>query len=150
MNEPEVSTHLALGREGEQLARRYLRQQGYQIVLMNFTARLGRSFSGRPLTGEIDIVAYEGTQLCFIEVKTRRDDQYWLPEEAVNRTKQRQIARVARRYRQLFGLLTEPYRFDVVAIVWPHQAVPQIRLQRDYFCEPGKNKRAFSWQRLES
>ncbi len=142
--------HLELGRRGEQLAVDYLKKKGYRIVAMNFITRLGRSITGRHLTGEIDIIAYDGEMLCFIEVKTRSNEIFATAEQAVDRRKQRQIARAARRYRQLFDLINESYRFDVVAILLCLDAQPQIRLERAFFVDPGVKKRAYIWQRYKA
>src|ERR1051326_1765239 len=131
--EIDVAPHLELGRRGERLALEYLKIWGYRIVVMNFVTRLGRNLAGRPLTGEIDIVAYDGATLCFIEVKTRRSDGFAAPEEAVDGDKQRQLRRTARRYLKMFGIRNCQYRFDVVAIVWPTGGSPAISLKRAFF-----------------
>jgi putative endonuclease len=130
------AAHLELGRRGEKLALDFLKKQGYRIVAMNSMIRLGRSLTGHPLTGEIDIIAYEGSLLCFIEVKTRRSDDFAPPEQAVDRRKQRRLSRAARRYRQLLCLSGESYRFDVVAVLLPEGGKPEIRLERGFFQEP--------------
>ena len=115
---PRRAAHIILGERGEQLALRFLKEQeGYRIVATNFVVPLGRGLGGNKLTGEIDIVAYEGDTLAFIEVKTRASDQFVAPERAVDLRKQRQIARAARRYRQLMNVLDEPHRYDVVTVV---------------------------------
>ena len=134
--------HLELGKRGEELALEFLKKQGYRIVSMNSIIRLGRSPTGHSLTGEIDIIAYDGCLLCFIEVKTRRSDDFAPPEQAVDRRKQRRLARAARRYRQLLGLMGEPYRFDVVAVVLRNTGA-EIRLERGYFTEQTRKKQSF-------
>src|SRR5437773_1424609 len=131
--------HLELGRRGEELALEFLKKQGYRIVSMNSIIRLGRSPTGHPLTGEIDIIAYDGSLFCFTEVKTRRSDDFAPPEQAVDRPNPRSLARAARRYRQLLGLSGEPYRFDVVAVVL-RKTEAEIRLERGYFTEPRREK----------
>lgn len=97
---------LSLGRWGEEEAERYLRRQGMTIVERNF----------RTPVGEIDIIARQGKILIFVEVKTRRSLAFGTPQEAVGRTKQRQIVRTAQWYLgngQGKGL--QP-RFDVIAV----------------------------------
>ena len=84
----------------------------------------------RGLSGEIDIVAWDGPVLCFVEVKTRRAtgrSSPVAPAEAVTPAKQRQIARLALAYANRHGLLSDDatggpddgvaLRFDVVAVV---------------------------------
>lgn len=146
----KITSRRDLGNFGERLAVAFLQQQGYQIVACNFITRLGRSLTNRPLTGEIDIIAYDGATLCFIEVKTRTSEQFATPEEAVDRAKQRQILRTALRYRQLFAVYDEDYRFDVVAILRPTASDPEIRLTRGFFSPQQVRKRAFCWQRLKA
>ena len=139
------AAHLELGRRGEELALDFLKKQGYRIVSMNSLIRLGRSLMGHPLTGEIDIIAYEGPLLCFIEVKTRRSDDFAPPEQAVDRRKQRRLSRAARRYRQLLCLTGESYRFDVVAVILREEEKPEIRLERGFFSE-WRSKEAGGWR----
>jgi putative endonuclease len=127
------AAHLELGERGEAAARNYLkRRAGYEIVATNFIVPLGRGLSGQKLTGEIDIIAYDGPTLVFIEVKTRRSDDFTAPERAVDLRKQRQIARAARRYRQLMNVMTEAYRYDVVSVIARADG-DQIELLRSYF-----------------
>ncbi|HEX8089086.1 MAG TPA: YraN family protein [Blastocatellia bacterium] len=127
------AAHLELGERGEQAALEYLKEcEGYDIVATNFRVPLGRSLRGQKLTGEIDIIAYEGDMLVFIEVKTRTSDQFAPPERAVGLRKQRQIARAARRYRQLMKVIAEPHRYDVLTII-PGAGGNRIELLRGYF-----------------
>lgn len=108
-----------LGRKGEELAAAYLCQLGFQIVAANFTVPAGRNRNDALVNVEIDLVAYEGPVLCFVEVKTRASDWFAPPIANVDLRKQRQITRAAHVYRRMFGLEAEPYRFDVVSIVLP-------------------------------
>lgn len=105
-----------LGDRGENIAARYLRNLGYKIIVRNFRCEMG----------EIDIVARDGKTLVFVEVKTRAYDEP-TPEEQVNLQKQNQITKAARFYLSRYGIPQPPARFDVVAIVWPKNANPQIR-----------------------
>jgi putative endonuclease len=127
------AAHLELGVRGERMALEYLRDyQGYQIVATNFQVPLGRGLRGQKLTAEIDVIAYEDDTLAFIEVKTRTSDDLVAPERAVDLRKQRQIARAARRYRQLMKVYQEPYRYDVVTVL-PGGTGDEIELFRGYF-----------------
>ncbi|MEP6719050.1 MAG: YraN family protein [bacterium] len=140
--------HLALGRRGEELAAAYLQQLGYRIVATNFALPVGRNRLGVPINVEIDLVAYQGETLCFIEVKSRASDWFAPPQVNVDRRKQRQIARAARAYRRLFGLVGEPYRYDVITIVFGEdeddQVAPEIQLLRSYWTEDQLRKRTWS------
>ena len=114
-----LAPHLALGRRGEELAADFLRASGYSLVAANFKLNVGRGLRGAVVQAEIDLVAYEGATLCFVEVKTRASDWFAAPEANVDLRKQRQITRAARAYRRLLGLTDAPHRFDVVAVILP-------------------------------
>jgi putative endonuclease len=120
-----------LGRRGEELAAAYLDQLGYALVAANFTLPVGRNLRGAIVSSEIDLVAYEGATLCFIEVKTRASNWFAEPQANVTRRKQRQVTRAALAYRRFFGLEDHPHRFDVVSIVLPAADDPQSQLQVD-------------------
>ena len=112
---------------GELIAYGYLKRQGYRIVAHRYRSR----------SGEIDLIGWDGDILAFIEVKYRRNTRYGRPEEAVGRSKQRQICRAAADYRR--GLRRQPsaWRFDIVGIQgsWPD---PEVSLIKDAFREPGR------------
>ncbi|GCE13190.1 YraN family protein [Tengunoibacter tsumagoiensis] len=95
-----------LGRTGERLAAEQIERQGYIILERNF--RCGY--------GEIDLVAEEGNELVFVEVKTRRGQAYGLPEEAVTLRKQRKLRQVANAYLDLHACFERDWRIDVVAV----------------------------------
>ena len=111
-----------LGDRGENVAARYLRNQGFKIIVRNFRCELG----------EVDIIARDGKTLVFVEVKTRAYDDP-SPEEQVNDSKQHQITKVAKYYLSRYGVPQPPARFDVVAIIWPAGREPQIRHTPDAF-----------------
>ena len=113
---PTRSPRDALGERGENMAARYLRNQGLKIIVRNF----------RCDGGEIDIVARDGKTLVFVEVKTRAYDDP-APEEQVNTIKQHQITKAAPIYLARYGIPQPPARFDVVAVVWPEGRDPMIR-----------------------
>src|SRR5690242_16874619 len=126
-----TSPAIQLGKLGEQYAAAYLEQLGYQLVAANFTLPVGRNLRGAVVTAEIDLVAYDGNTLCFIEVKTRASDWFAPPQANIDLRKRRQIARAAREYRRLFELEDQPYRFDAVTIVLLDPL--QIVLLRNFF-----------------
>jgi putative endonuclease len=132
-------SHLALGEYGERLVAEYLKRQGYRIVATNFITPIGYGRTGRQITGEVDIIAYDESArpytLAFIEVKTRSSDEIAAPEAAVDVRKQRQIIRAARIFRRITDVSNEPYRYDVVSVVVKPGAEPEIALRRRYFSE---------------
>lgn len=141
-----VYSRLELGARGEELAAAYLEQAGFRIVAANFVVPVGRNRLGAVINAEIDLVAYDGETLCFVEVKSRLSDWFAPPEANVDRRKQRQIARAARGYRRIFDLVTAPYRYDVITIVLPaeKQQSPEVQLLRNYWTEDQLRKRTWS------
>lgn len=143
----EPAPHLALGRRGERMAARFLEREGFRLVASNFRLAVGRNTRGQVIHNEIDIVAYEGATLCFVEVKTRQSDFFALPESNVDRRKQRQITRAARAYRRAFNLRAARFRYDVVSVLLPPPqpdgsiVPPQLRLLRGFWTEEQFRKR---------
>jgi putative endonuclease len=99
----------AAGKKGEDIAHRYLRQQGLQIVARRFRLADG--------SGEIDIIARDGDVLVFVEVKARSNPDYGGPERAVGSEKQRKIIRTARTYVLKSNADWSLIRFDIVTVV---------------------------------
>lgn len=104
---PHPAPHQQLGARGEQLAAAALIAAGYHI----------RTPDARLPSGQIDLVAEEGGDIVFVEVKTRRSTAYGLPAEAVNAAKQRHFIAAAQEYLAQEGLLEQPWRIDVVSIL---------------------------------
>jgi putative endonuclease len=100
------------GRVGEDLAHRFLRRKGLTVVARNFRARSG--------AGEIDLVAWHGGSLVFVEVKTRASEEYGPPEAAVDAEKRIAVRRTAREYMRRSGVEWGKTRFDIVSVVLGH------------------------------
>jgi putative endonuclease len=95
----------SLGKEGEMLAKQFLKKKGYSILQENY----------RTPFGEIDIIAKEKDVLVFVEVKTRTDLAFGSPFEAVNQRKKEKIRKVASSFMK--SLKKEcPARFGVLGI----------------------------------
>ena len=133
---------MRLGERGEAYAAAFLEQQGYRIVAANFTLPVGRNLRDAVVTAEIDLVAYDGPVLCFVEVKTRTSEWFAPPQVNVVKRKQRQISRAARAYRRMFGLEATVYRFDVVTVVLPATEDEQINVEllRSFWTEAAIKK----------
>lgn len=147
----ERARHLLLGERGERMAAEYLEAAGYRLVAANFTIPVGRAIGGAMVHAELDLIAYDGSLLCFIEVKTRASDWYAAPEANVDLRKQRQVARAARAYRRLFNLAaTTAYRFDVVSItIEPvemegQRRGPRIELLKNFWTDEKFRKRRWA------
>jgi putative endonuclease len=100
-----------LGDRGEREAARFLRRKGLRILLRGY----------RTDQGEVDLIARDGEVVVFVEVKSRRQGS---PAEAVTPEKQRRLTLAALHFLKKHGLLEQPCRFDVVAIVWPEGRRP--------------------------
>ena len=133
-----------LGSRGESIAAKYLIGKGYRLVMSNFIVPVGRNRRGAQITGEIDIIALDGETLCFVEVKTRRSEEFTPIITAVDIRKQRQITRTARIYRRIFGLLDMAHRFDVVTVLIPANELPSVELVKGLWDE--SKFRKLSWQ----
>lgn len=70
----------------------------------------------RTVFGEIDLIAQDGNEIVFVEVKARQTDEYGYPEEAVTPSKLRKIANAGLAYLRAEKKHDAPYRIDVVAI----------------------------------
>jgi putative endonuclease len=84
--------------------------------------------------GEVDVIAWDGDTLVFVEVKARQNDEP--PEDSVGFNKQRRIIRAAESYIGRHRLHETPYRFDILAVTASPAAKPQFRLLRDAFRSP--------------
>lgn len=146
--QPGTPAFLEIGKRGEELAAAYLESLGLRIVAANFVVPVGRGRTDAVIYTEIDLVAYDGDVLCFVEVKARASDWFAPPQVNVDRRKQRQIARAARAYRRMFGLVNAPYRYDVITVVFPSEpppnAGPDVHLLRNFWTEAQLRKRKWS------
>ena len=134
--------HLDLGRRGEDLAAVHLAQNGYRIVAANFSLPIGRNLRDVIVNAEIDLVAYDGTTLCFIEVKTRASDDFAPPQANVDLRKRRQISRAALAYRRMLGLTSATYRYDVITVVAkPDGSEARIELLKGFWSDAQLKKR---------
>lgn len=104
------------GDEGEDLAAGILTEKNYEIIERNY--RYGH--------GEIDIIAIDGDTLVFVEVKTRKNLEYGMPEYAVTKTKQKQIRKIAESYLYEKNITDTDCRMDVVAILIQKDKKPYI------------------------
>lgn len=95
-----------LGNWGENKAEEYLRKHEYEIIAKNFYSYYG----------EIDIIAKDKNELIFCEVKTRRNIQYGMPIDAVNKYKQKHIYLTAKYYLYKNHIKNTFIRFDIIEV----------------------------------
>jgi putative endonuclease len=106
-----------VGAWGENLAADYLLAKGYELVARN----------ARTEAGEIDLIVRKDGLLSFVEVKTRRNDNYGAPEEAITPVKQQRMADAAELWLAAHPDETGDWQLDVIAIrLQPGTRPPEI------------------------
>ena len=103
-----LPAHLVTGIDGETAAFFHLRRKGYTVV--------ARRWSTGELPGDVDLVAWQGPMLCFVEVKTRTARDASPAEIAVDSHKRNTLRRLARQYVRQLPLESPPVRFDVLSV----------------------------------
>ncbi|HKF49413.1 MAG TPA: YraN family protein [Terracidiphilus sp.] len=107
--ESQAPAHLKVGLSGEDAAFFALLRKNYTVV--------ARRWSAGTLPGDVDLVAWQGPLLCFIEVKTRSARDTTPAEAAVDGNKRRVLRRLAKAYlRHLDQRETPQVRFDVISV----------------------------------
>lgn len=95
-----------LGKIGEEIAEKYLIQQGYQIIERNFHSQ----------QGEVDIIARDGQFLVFVEVKSYSFRSRGTPAGAVRKNKKQSVIHAAETYLYKKNIKNSYCRFDVLTI----------------------------------
>ena len=114
-----------LGERGEEVACLYLKRKGIKVIERNWKCR----------SGEADIIARDGEDLVFVEVKSRASDANGLPEDAVTLKKRQRYERIALEYLFTHNLPSARVRFDVIALVLNNEGKAFLRHHRDAFGE---------------
>ena len=110
--------HLALGRWGERVAARAVKREG--LKLLGRRVRVGKH-------DEIDLLCRWGNVLVVVEVKTRSNENWAAPIEAVNYQKRYRLSRAAVRYARNLNPRPDAIRFDVVEVIGRPGQKPDIR-----------------------
>jgi len=105
-----------VGRYGEELAARYVREQGWEICARNW----------RGEGGELDLIAIDGDEAVAVEVKTRRSSVYGPPEEAVTALKLQRIRRLFAQWLHAQERRFPGVRVDVIAVTLPRAGAAQL------------------------
>ena len=125
----KAAAHLITGQAGEDAAYFHLRKLGYVMVARNWRVPQCK--------GELDLVAWDGEVLCFIEVKTRTTRDVKPAEAAVDERKRRELAVMARNFmRRLRREKPPEYRFDVVSVYLSTAGPAEITLFKNAFVLP--------------
>lgn len=108
----------AEGTWGESLVADYLRRRGCRLEAHSYRCRFG----------EIDLIAWDGDTLCFVEVKTRTNTRMGLPREYVTAQKQARLRKTALFYLSSHELDC-PARFDVAEVYAAVPGDPNARIE---------------------
>jgi putative endonuclease len=122
---PASAAPKQVGRRGEARAVKFLKARGYRILSRDFRTRYG----------EVDIIARDGPVLCFIEVKTRTQEDFGPPAAAVTGAKMKRLAQSAQVYLLKKKQREVPVRFDVVSVLESEAGV-EFELFRGAFENP--------------
>jgi putative endonuclease len=95
------------GRIAEELACRFLSKSGFHIVERNYRFR----------NSEVDIVAYDGNEIVFVEVRSKKATHFGRPEETVDLIKQKSVKKASESWIYQNRIEDVGVRFDVVAVV---------------------------------
>lgn len=95
-----------LGRAGERLTEKHYRKAGYEVLARNY----------RTPFGEADLIVKKNDTVVFVEVKTRTDESFGAPRDAVTRAKQERYGKIALSYLQRARLENHFVRFDVAEV----------------------------------
>jgi putative endonuclease len=101
-----MAKHNVIGEKGEEIAKEHLLANGYKIKTCNWRYR----------KHEIDIIAEKNNLLVVVEVKTRTNEYFESPKEAVTKKKQKFIIHATQAYIEEFDLNLE-VRFDVISVI---------------------------------
>lgn len=112
-----------IGNEGEEIAAAYLESKGWLILDRNYFFE----------KAEVDIVAYDHTQIIFVEVKLRSGTYFGRPEEYITPKKEQLVKKAAEAWVYERKMETALVRFDVVAIVQEGTNAPDISHFEDAF-----------------
>lgn len=94
------------GAQGEELARKYLKAEGFKILDVNFHARMG----------EIDIIAQDKNTIVFVEVKSAAHTSFGDPLNWIPVWKQERIIKASLAYLKSKGLTNSLMRYDVITV----------------------------------
>ena len=111
------------GKAAEDAAARHLKANGYKILERNYSTPLG----------EIDIIAIDGSVLCFVEVRSHVSPEFGEALEALTRDKQRRVARMASAYMKAKRLEDLEIRFDFAAVEMPGELPVNVDLIKNAF-----------------
>ena len=117
-----MAQHNETGKEGEQMAVEFLAAKSYRILERNWRFK----------KNEVDIIAQNGDEIVFVEVKTRHENFLVEPELTVSKKQQRSIINTANQYIITKGIDLEA-RFDIVSIVISSQGAEILHIESAFY-----------------
>lgn len=108
----------AWGRRAEDLAHRYLQAKGITVVERNWV--------GPGLRAEVDLIAWDGPTLVFVEVKSRQNLEYAAPDRAMDDDKRRHVTAAARYFLRRWRMPEAQARFDLVTVVFEPYSIEHL------------------------
>ena len=117
-----MASHNDLGRYGEEIGKLFLERKNFEILHLNWKYSYY----------EIDIIASKSNVLHFIEVKTRRTEEFGLPEESVDRKKIQKMMNAAEEYLFRFPGWKR-VQYDVLSISFAKSNEPEFFFIEDVY-----------------
>ncbi|MDP2641612.1 MAG: YraN family protein [Candidatus Yanofskybacteria bacterium] len=115
-----MAIHNEVGKRGEMLARKYLEGKGYKILEQNYKTK----------RGEVDIIAKHNDTLVFVEVRTKRHEQFGTPEDTINYHKKRKMMLNAKAY-TVRSKHNGLFRIDAICAIMTEYGVARITHYED-------------------
>jgi putative endonuclease len=116
-----------LGRWGERFCGEFLKKQGYKFLARNYTCKYG----------EIDLIfinpAVSPPEIVFVEVKTRRREGRFRPQDLVRKKQRRRIGYAAKHFMQQYQIKDKQPRFDIMVIILGRKSAPIVRQYKNAF-----------------
>jgi len=119
----KMAAHNEFGRDGESMAAEWLGRHGFELLVMNW--RSGRL--------EIDIIASKKGVLHFIEIKSRHDDLFGLPEDWVGKKKMRHLLKAGVAYQEKYPVWDQ-VQYDILSILVDQDGKPDFFFIEDVYC----------------
>lgn len=101
-----MSCHTKVGKIGEDIAKKYLKKQGYKIIEQNYKTKFA----------EIDLITKKDNQLIFVEVRTKTGLDFGRPEQTIRRKKLRKLKRNVAHYLK-YNNCNGSYRIDAIGVI---------------------------------
>jgi len=117
-----MAKHNLFGKKGEEIAKAFLENSGYEILDENWTHK----------KSEVDLIVYKDRRIIFVEVKTRSSSGFGQPEDFVSAAKQLQMEKAANEYIYLMSHKGE-VRFDIISILFSSESDYTLKHIEDAF-----------------